>query len=78
MSGNRTTPSPNSPVGKLIPVIMEKNPDFNYESARAEANNLLERAAGRKNYKFPKVLSLQEQEEARQRLKAAFHGRSGA
>jgi len=49
------TPSANSPVGQMIVKVLEKYPDMSFEEARAEANKLLDQAAGRKNYRIPKV-----------------------
>lgn len=66
------TPAVGSPVGKLMRTIVEKNPGISFEDARAEANALLEQAAGRKVYRTPPVLSPAEKEIARERLKAVF------
>ena len=49
------TPSENSPVGQMMVKVLEKYPNMTFEEARAEANSLLDQAAGRKNYRVPRV-----------------------
>lgn len=66
------TPAPNSPVGALMLRVMRKNPGMNLEEARVQANQLLERAASRRKYTSPRVLSSEEQARERIRLKSAF------
>jgi hypothetical protein len=66
------TPSEHSPVGFLMATILEKYPDTTFEAARARANELLDKAAGKKVYRFPRVLSEAELEAGKARLRAAF------
>lgn len=66
------TPAAGSPVGRLLQSIVVKNPGISFEDARVEAHALLDRAAGRKSYQVPPVLSPVEKQAARERLKAAF------
>ena len=66
------TPSADSPVGTLMARLLEKNPGMALGEAKAEAHNLLDRAAKSKNYKFPIVLSPEEKAEAAARLREMF------
>lgn len=66
------TPSLHSPVGVLMVRVIEKNPSISLELAREEAHRLLGKAAGRRVYSFPRVLSAAEQEAEKARLRAAF------
>lgn len=66
------TPRPNSPVGLLIARLRAKNPGMHCEQARQEAHGLLAKAAGRRVYRVPAVLSPEEQAAERARLLAAF------
>lgn len=66
------TPTAGSPVGRLIPAVIEKNPGMTFEDARAVASTLLLQAAGRKVYRVPRVFSPAEKEAARERMKTAF------
>jgi hypothetical protein len=52
--------------------ILAKNPGMGFDAARKEALTLLGKAAGGRVYRFPKVLSPEEQLAERDRLKAAF------
>jgi hypothetical protein len=70
------TPSSHSPVGVLMPRIIEKNPGMNFEQAREEAHRLLGKAAARRAYGVPRVLSAEEREMEKARLRTAF-GSSG-
>jgi len=54
------TPSAGSPVGTLVVRIIDKNPNLGLEEARAQANAMLEKAAGRKTYSVPRVYSPEE------------------
>jgi hypothetical protein len=63
------TPSANSPVGNLMVRILEKYPDLTFEAARIEANQLLQKAAGRRKYRTPKVFSAEELTHGRERLR---------
>lgn len=67
------TPAPGSPVGTLMVKVLAKFPGMDFDTARAEANKLLDMAAGRKNYQTPKVLSDAEKAEQRERLKTAWN-----
>jgi hypothetical protein len=55
------TPMADSPVGLLMRRIVEKNPGIEFVDARANAHALLQRVAGRKRYRTPRVLSPEEQ-----------------
>ena len=66
------TPAANSPVGNLIPRVIEKYPELNFEQARAMARDLLDKAAKGRIYRTPRVLSVAEQAANTERLKAAF------
>lgn len=63
------SPSANSPVGKLMEKLIEKNPGMGFEEARLEANRLLDKAAGRKKYTLPKIYSPAEMEANKVRLR---------
>ena len=66
------TPAAGSPVGELMLKVLAKNPGMNLEEARADANTMLEKAAGRWRYQTPTVRSPEEQERQRERLRSAF------
>jgi len=66
------TPAANSPVGNLIPRVLEKYPDLNFEQARSMAHGLLDKAVKGRVYRTPRVLSVAEQAANTERLKAAF------
>ncbi len=66
------TPQTDSPIGRLMVKIVEKNPGMDFDVARVEASKLLQRAASKKNYVVPAVLSPEEQIAASRRLKQAF------
>jgi hypothetical protein len=66
------TPASGSPVGVLIVRIVEKYPSMEFKEARAQAKALLQQAAGRRIYRFPRVLSPEEQAREKDRLKTAF------
>jgi len=78
---NAGLPSPGSPVGVLIQRIIEKRPAIGYEEARALANALLDRAAGKKVYRMPTVRTV-EKEQARkeqfEQLQIARQNASGS
>jgi hypothetical protein len=48
-------PARHSPVGILISKLVERHPDLSFEQARVRANALLDKAAGKRVYKFPRV-----------------------
>jgi len=67
------TPAAKSPVGVLMVKIVGKNPGMSFDAARTEANlELLDQAAKARVYRFPKVLSPDEQVAAKARLREAF------
>jgi hypothetical protein len=47
------TPAANSPVGAIMVKVLEKYPGMSFEDARVQANAMLDKAAGRFNYKRP-------------------------
>jgi hypothetical protein len=63
------TPASGSPVGVLMVRVLEKNPGMTFEEARNESNALLDRAAGRKFYEIPRVLSQEERTRETERLR---------
>lgn len=66
------TPSANSPVGMLMLRVLHKNPGMEFETARLEANRLLETASGKRVYRVPTVYSPEEMAERKARMIAAF------
>jgi hypothetical protein len=66
------TPSAGSPVGQLITRILEKMPETSFEDARAAANAMIYKAAGKFNFRTPAVYTPAEEEARRVRLKGAF------
>lgn len=62
----------NSPVGVLIRQIIEKRPGTGYEEARIQANALLDRAAGKKIYRMPVILTVEEERARNERLRLRF------
>ena len=66
------TPAANSPVGTVLSRVAEKNPGIEFEDALAEARRLLDRAAGKRNYAPPLVLSAEERATEQARLKSVF------
>jgi hypothetical protein len=66
------TPAAGSPVGELMTRVLAKNPGMTFEEARAVAHALQQKAAGSKVYRFPRVLSPDEQERQRERLRERF------
>jgi hypothetical protein len=65
-------PAAGSPVGTLMLRIVEKNPGMGFEAAREQANALLWRAAGKRVYRMPVVLSVGEERAQRERLRQRF------
>src|SRR5258706_309017 len=63
------TPAAGSPVGILMVRILEKDPGIGFEAARMRANVLLDRAAGKKVYRMPRILSVEEEQAQNERLK---------
>jgi len=45
---------------------------MNFEAARSRANLLLDRAAGKKVYRMPRILSVEEERGQRERLRQRF------
>jgi hypothetical protein len=66
------TPAAGSPVGTLMARIVEKGPGIGFEAARNRANALLDRAAGKKIYRMPRVLSAAEEQTQKERLRQRF------
>jgi len=66
------TPAAGSPVGTLMVRILEKDPGIGFEEARAQANALLDRAAGKKVYRMPRILSVEEEQAQNDRLRQRF------
>jgi hypothetical protein len=64
------TPSRNSPVGRLMVKVLDKNPGMSLDDARAEANRLLDKASGRENYRIPEVYSPEELKQAHERFRS--------
>jgi hypothetical protein len=67
------TPAANSPAGALLFKVLAKNPDMRFEEARTVANALLDKAAGSRVYRLPRVLSPEEQAEQKERMRARFN-----
>ena len=72
------TPMPNSPCGRLMVRVLGKNPGMDFETARAEAHNLRQQAAGRRHYGVPQVLSPEEQAERDAKASAYWKARTAA
>ena len=66
------TPAASSPVGALMLRVLEKNPEMGFDEARAQANALLDKAAGKWRYRVPTVHSPEEMEKRRESLRGAF------
>ena len=66
------TPAAGSPVGVVMVRILEKDPGIGFEEARTQANVLLDRAAGKKVYRMPRILSVEEEQAQNERLKQRF------
>lgn len=66
------TPAAGSPVGTLMVRILDKDPAIGFEDARAQANALLDRAAGKKVHRMPRILSVEEEREQAERLRQRF------
>jgi hypothetical protein len=66
------TPAASSPVGTLMVRILEKDAGIGFEAARTRANALLDRAAGKKVYRIPRVLSVAEERKQNERLRQRF------
>lgn len=66
------TPGSDSPIGALMVRVIGKNPGMSFEKAREEAHRLLDKAACRRVYGIPRVLSAEEQEKEKVRLRQAF------
>ena len=65
-------PATNGPLGVVLSRVVAKNPGIDFEDARAEARRLLDRAAAKKNYSLPRVLSAEERATKQARLKSVF------
>jgi hypothetical protein len=62
-------PARHSPVGQLMLKILERyEPTPSFEEARAEANRLIQKAAGRQNFKLPKIPTSEERRNQAERL----------
>ena len=66
------TPAAGSPVGTLMVRILEKDAGIRFEAARTQANALLDRAAGKKVYRMPVVLSVEGEQAQSERLRQRF------
>jgi hypothetical protein len=66
------TPASGSPVGELMIRVLAKNPGMTFGEARTAANALKQKAAGKWNYRIPRVLSPEEQRAQRERLRTAW------
>jgi hypothetical protein len=66
------TPAEDSLVGKLILRLLDKRPGISFGEARAEAHQLLNKAARTKTYKVAAVLSIAELAVEKDRLSRAF------
>jgi len=66
------TPAAGSPVGTLMARILEKDHTVGFEAARAQANVLLDRAAGKKVYRMPRILSVEQEQAQNERLRQRF------
>jgi hypothetical protein len=72
------TPASGSPVGELMMRVLAKDPGMTFDESRAEANTLQQKAAGKWNYRIPRVLSPEEQRTQRERLRTAWTLREAA
>jgi hypothetical protein len=52
--------------------VLEKYPGMSFEDARVQANAMLDKAAGRFNYKTPRVYDPEEMEKRCESLRSAF------
>ena len=68
------TPAANSPVGRLMRVVIAKFPGIAFDNARVKASELLDRAAGKRIYKIPPVLTDAESQARRDAVRARFAG----
>jgi len=66
------TPATNSPVGTIMVKVLQKYPGMTFEDARDKANAMLVKAAGRFNYKMPRVYSPEETDKRRESLRRSF------
>ncbi len=66
------TPAAGSPVGTLMARILEKDHAIGFDAARAQANALLDRAAGKKVYRMPRILSVEQEQAQNDRLRQRF------
>jgi hypothetical protein len=66
------TPSPNSLAGILMVRMLEKFPGISLDEARAQAHELLNRAAGKRVYRVPSVLTEEEELARRTAIRARF------
>lgn len=66
------SPMKDSATGTLMQKIVKKFPGISFDDARAKANNLLETAASKRNYHMPAVLTDEEFEERRRRVRERF------
>jgi hypothetical protein len=66
------TPAADSPVGRTMVRVLEKNPGMGFEEARSEAKRLLSVSAKGRVYRQPRILSAEEKAEQKVRLATAF------
>jgi hypothetical protein len=66
------TAASGSPTGTLMVRILEKDSGIGFDAARTQANVLLDRAAGKKVYRMPRILSAAEEEAQNERLRQRF------
>ena len=71
------SPSAGSPVGNLMVKVLAKYPELSFDAARAEAQRLLTKAAGRFHLATPQVLSVEQRNEARSRFQSLTASRNG-
>jgi hypothetical protein len=69
------TPAMNSPTGRLMVAVLAKFPALSFEEARAKANALLQQAAGKRVYRFPIVLTDEEEEARKASVRERFQTR---
>lgn len=72
------TPAPDSPVARVMQQLVMKRAETygaDFETARAEANRLIQEAARRKCFSLPTVLTLEQEDEAKAASKAYWESR---
>lgn len=71
----QTTPSANSPVGRLMVAVVAKFPHISFNDARNRANALLDVAAGKRVYRIPPVLTDEERDKRCMEVRERFRVR---